>query len=54
MVNGIGLKKWGGQVFPYPTYSESFGHMSNYQYKPKYDLITATNPIREGMKEYKE
>lgn len=54
MVNGIGLGKLGDSVYPYPTFAESFGHLSNFQYRPKYKLGPSTNGIREGMKEYKD
>lgn len=29
MFNGVGLSKMGGCVFPYPTYAESFKHLSD-------------------------
>jgi hypothetical protein len=36
MTFGIGLGKLGDSIYPYPSYSESFGHMANYGFKPKY------------------
>jgi len=54
MVNGLGLAKLGDSVYPYPTYAEAFGHLSNFQYRPKYKLVPAENAIREGMKEYRD
>jgi len=40
MVHNLGLSKFGDCVFPYPSFSESFGHMANYGYKPKYMKVT--------------
>ncbi len=54
MVNGLGLSKLGDSVYPYPTFAESFGHLANFQFKPKYKLGPAENAIREGMREYKD
>lgn len=49
----IGMQDLGKCIYPYPSFAESFGHMSNYQYMPKYKLGPAgKNAIREGMKEY--
>lgn len=54
MVNGLGLAKLGDSVYPYPTFAESFGHLANFQFKPRYKLGPAENAIREGMREYKD
>lgn len=53
MVHGLGMGKLGDSIYPYPTFSESFGHMSNFQYRPKYKLQPASDKaIRAGMREY--
>ena len=40
MTHGLGLEALGNQIYPYPSFSESFGHMSNYGFKPKYKKLT--------------
>lgn len=50
----LGLAKLGDSIYPYPTYSESFGHIANFQYRPKYKLGPAENGIKEGMREIKD
>lgn len=30
MVNGLGMNQLGMSIYPYPTFSESFGHLSNF------------------------
>jgi hypothetical protein len=52
MYNGIGLSKMGGCVFPYPTYAESFKHLSD-QYNRKRLLRQADKSIVPGLKEIK-
>jgi pyruvate/2-oxoglutarate dehydrogenase complex dihydrolipoamide dehydrogenase (E3) component len=37
MVHKLGLGKLGDCVYPYPGYAETFMHMANYGYRPKYD-----------------
>ena len=53
MTLNIGLQKMGKSIYPYPSFAESFGHMSNYGYMPKYKLGPAEKAIKEGLKEYK-
>ena len=54
MRHGLGLAKLGDSIYPYPSFSESFGHFANYQYKPKYKLGPAKKAIKEGMLEYQD
>jgi hypothetical protein len=54
MVHKLGVGKLGDCVYPYPTFAESFGHMGNYGYKPKYKLQAAEKAIKDGLKEYKD
>jgi len=46
------MRDLGKSVYPYPSFAESFGHMSNYGYMPKYKLGPATTGFKEGMKQY--
>lgn len=53
MTHKLGLQKLGQMIYPYPTFSESFGHMSNYGYMPKYKLGPAgEGALKPGLKQY--
>jgi len=51
MYNGVGLSKMGACVFPYPTYAESFKHLSD-QYNRK-KLAPAERSLVPGLLEVK-
>jgi hypothetical protein len=53
MTHNMGLQKLGQSIYPYPSFAESFGHMANYGYMPKYRLGPAEKAIKEGLREYK-
>lgn len=51
MFNGLGLSAMGECIYPYPTYAESFKHLSM-QVNRK-GLKQAEKGVIEGLKEYK-
>ena len=51
MYNGMGLSRMGRCVYPYPTYAESFKHLSE-QYNRKQIRVSETSIVK-GLKEIK-